>query len=159
MRHSPWFAANSCPYSRIRPLVLSTQSDERNSSADKKLDLQSQIPGGSAVAPGVQASGIRGDSQREMKTCSARIVVRSPEPATVGLNSCSSLVTVLISRIEYRNSFPHSRQQTQLGPLRPRCGQLVFRWANQVSTQASTLPRSWSPPARLRLKRTLHQLL
>src|SRR5271163_3991314 len=44
----------------------------------------------SGVAPGVQAPGVRGDSQREMKTCSARMVVRSPEPATVGLNNRSA---------------------------------------------------------------------
>src|ERR1700691_1859286 len=43
--------------------------------------------GRSAVAPRVQARGVRGDSQREMKTRSARIVLRRPEPATVGLDN------------------------------------------------------------------------
>src|SRR5580704_6500621 len=41
-------------------------------------------------APGVQARGVGGDSQREMKTCSAGMVVRGPEPAAVGLNNRSA---------------------------------------------------------------------
>ena len=44
----------------------------------------------SAVAPGVNAPCVRRDSQREMKTGPTRMVVRSPEPATVGLNDRSA---------------------------------------------------------------------
>jgi hypothetical protein len=43
-----------------------------------------------SIASGVRAPGIRGGGQREMKTCSAGSVVRSPEPATVRLNNRSA---------------------------------------------------------------------
>ena len=39
---------------------------------------------------GVQARAVRGESQPEVKTCTARMVVRSPEPATLGLNNRSA---------------------------------------------------------------------
>src|SRR5580704_1597101 len=46
---------------------------------------------------------------------------------------------------------------------RARCARVAANWfldgRNQISTQTSTLSRSWFPPAKLRLKRTLHQLL
>src|ERR1700733_6596055 len=45
---------------------------------------------GSAAARGVQVAGRGGNSQREMETGSARMVVSGPEPATVGLNDCSA---------------------------------------------------------------------
>src|ERR1700728_4265746 len=38
----------------------------------------------------VQTPGARGNSQREMEICSARMVVRGPKPPTMGLNNRSA---------------------------------------------------------------------
>ena len=45
---------------------------------------------GSATAHRVQTAGTGRNSQREIETGSARMVVRGPEPATVGLNNRSA---------------------------------------------------------------------
>src|SRR5580658_2352517 len=60
----------------------------------------------------IQTPSARGNSQREMEICSARLVVRGPEPATMGLNNRSADTkphtgAVLLSRkesVEYLTS-------------------------------------------------------
>lgn len=46
-------------------------------------------------------------------------------PSKARSSSCSSIVTMLIRRVEYGSSLPQSRQQTQPNPRPSRCGHVV----------------------------------
>jgi hypothetical protein len=90
MRDSPWFARIVVRRSRIRQRVSSTQSDQRNSSADKARSAKPNSLAGQQLLLASKRPASEETASSEMKTCSARIVVRSPEPATAGLNNRSA---------------------------------------------------------------------